>query len=104
MNKYLTKASLRVLQKLKEDEDGEVTWEKGAGYWIGFYKVSTAGCEHLLRLCLLRQDYSGSDDTYIIYTAPSAEVDRILTDDSYVPAIVRAQATGEPQFVEGNKK
>jgi hypothetical protein len=79
------------------DDHQEITWEKGAGYWVATEKVSAAGCEHLLRLCLLIVAHSDNNDSYIVYV-PSSEVDSVLKDPEYVPAIVRAIETGHPQF------
>lgn len=103
MNAWLTKGSHAVLKLLLESEDREITWEKGAGYWIGYKRVGSRGVEDLLRLCLLRKTYSDNRETYIVYEA-SSEVEHVLSDENYTPAIIIAQRTGEPQIVQSSTR
>jgi hypothetical protein len=98
MNRWLTKASHDVLTKLLASEEQELTWEKGAGWWTDTERVSAAGCEHLLRLCLIRVVHHDNRESYIVYNA-SSEVETIMKDENYVPAIVKAQQTGQPQYI-----
>lgn len=89
---------MKIIEAVQADEDQEITWEKGAGYWIGSERVNTRACEELLRLCLIRPAYTDNDGEYIVYTLTS-EVDNLLADDKYTPAIITAMRTGQPQFV-----
>jgi hypothetical protein len=98
MNSWLTKASLKVIEAVQADEEQEITWEKGAGYWVGDSRVNTKACEELLRLCLIRPVYSNNRDSYIVYNLTS-EVDNVLANDNYTPAIITAMRTGQPQFI-----
>jgi hypothetical protein len=102
VNSWLTPASLKVIKAVQADEEQEITWDKGAGYWVGDEKVSTKACEELLRLCLIRPVYSDNRDSYIVYNLTS-EVDNVLADDSYTPAIITAMRTGQPQFISRAK-
>lgn len=89
---------MKIIEAVQADEEQEITWEKGAGYWVGCHRVNTRACEELLRLCLIRPAYTDNSDEYIVYTLTS-EVDNLLADDKYTPAIITAMRTGQPQFV-----
>lgn len=93
---------MKIIKAVQADDDQEITWEKGAGYWIGCERVSTKACQELLMLCLIRPAYSDNRDSYIVYNLTS-EVDSMIADDNYTPAIIMAQRTGQPQFVNRAK-
>ncbi len=103
MNSWIDAKMMKVIEAVKADEDEEITWEKGAGYWVGCRRVNTKACEELLRLCLIRPVHSDNRDSYIVYELTS-EVDNMLADDNYTPAIITAQRTGQPQFISRVKK
>lgn len=98
-NRWLTRSGQTLIERIKASEDKEVTWEKGAGWWVGHHQVNGRTCQYLLQLCLLRVAHSDNKDTYIVYEL-SGEVEHLLNDENYVPAIVRAQRDGQPQFIE----
>lgn len=102
MNRYLTRASLNVIKKLQASKDGELTWERGAGWWVENGRVSAGPCNHLLRLCLLRESYNNGKE-YIVYEL-SSEIDRVLADENYEPAILVAMRTGKPQMIRRRKQ
>jgi hypothetical protein len=102
MNSWLDAKMMKVIKAVQADEDQEITWEKGAGYWVGYSRVNTKACEQLLRLCLIRPSYTDNKSEYIVYTL-TAEVDNLIADEKYTPAIITAMRTGEPQFVNRAK-
>lgn len=102
MNRYLTKASLSVIKKLQASTDGELTWERGAGWWIDSSRVAAGPCNHLLRLCLIREAYNDNSSTYIVYQL-SSEIDHVLADHNYEPAILKGTRTGKPQMIPRRK-
>lgn len=90
-NKFLTVASERILKAMQDEKYnsyGELTFEKGAGWWVGYKRVGSAACQHLLMYCLihLEQDSTGDEfERYMLNTDGKG----VLNDPEYVPVICR---------------
>lgn len=50
----LTKRQREVLQALADDEDLDLAYDKGGGWWLGAKQTNGKIVNSLLRLCLLR--------------------------------------------------
>ena len=81
----LGRAAHSLLKKLEHGE--ELTYEKGAGYWLDYEHVSSRAAMQLLRLCLIRLDY-GEEDGYCVYII-SDDGRKLLADPNYMPTIVQ---------------
>lgn len=80
--------------RISESEDEELTYERGAGWWVGFDRVRGTVCKEALRFCLLRVDSFCDGDDYQIYELN--EEGRALVDDaSYEPEILKHIGTDE---------
>lgn len=92
INTWLSRRAFNLVKRIKADADGEVTVEGRVAY-VGCHRVNINAVHDLLDLCLLRQDHrSGNYAVYTLYP----EVDRVLADVFYEPAIITARRTGQP--------
>ncbi len=86
MTDLLSNSARSILQQL-EPEEAELTYEKGAGFWLGNHKVSTRAVNELLRLCLIRV-VCGDEAEYCDYGI-SGDGRKLLRDPNYVPTILK---------------
>lgn len=84
--RLLTPGALRVLREMR-DQDEELIYEPGAGWWVGLRQTSGSVAFQLLRLCLLHKEtfQGGSLERYVL----NEEGHNILDDALYVPQILR---------------
>lgn len=82
----LSRVAHSILHQL-EPEGAELTYEKGAGFWLGNKKVSTRAINELLRLCLIRV-VCGDEGEYCDYGI-SDDGRKLLHDPNYVPTILK---------------
>lgn len=88
MNPYLTTRMVKLIEKIRDSEDQELTQAVPGGWWVGNDRVQGATCWALLRMCLIRAegDYNESYNYYTLHE----EALQMLTDEKHVPLIITA--------------
>lgn len=75
--------------KLRDSDDKELVYEKGAGWWIDCDKAFAPDVRGLLRYALISQESWGGNDKYQVWMLN--EEGRALCDDQYYkPLIIEA--------------
>jgi hypothetical protein len=93
INRFLTRGTHAVLKRMRDDPDadGEIVWEKGAGWWVGNHRTSASVGKGLLQLCLLH-DEGGNSENFKRYTLNS-DGRNIIDNVNYVPTIILSLRT-----------
>ncbi len=81
----VTTAERNLLIRIRDSEDGELVYEKGAGWWVGYDRVSAQVVHGLLNKVLIR-DTDNTAGVLEIYEL-NEEGEQAAVDPSYVPSI-----------------
>lgn len=81
----LSKGLRSALEALSQ-RGAELTYEKGAGYWIGFERISPMVGLQMLRLGLITVAH-GSVDRYCVFKI-TRDGRKVLEDPDHIPEIV----------------
>lgn len=50
------KSVVSLLRRIESSEEKELVWERGNGWWVGYYRVRASTCKLLLQFCLISED------------------------------------------------
>ncbi len=90
MGRFVSVGALNLLRRIDCEEDKELVYEQGGGWWVGSDTTTGRYALELIRFCLLRQEHE-QGESFERYTL-NEEGRAALADEDYKPMIVAALA------------